>query len=168
MNTALLHNMSVSPRTQVSADILPLGDAIVRFDLAAIASALAEPSIWHTATAIAEGDPRALEDSADADSLAALTCCLDQAWQECGLQGAVHIYPWSTASTVAGEKQLTVLRATDPALVINVLARSRSQLLLPSMPLALESRFLTRELATDDPRLAELVTRTSIEEVIAQ
>ncbi len=46
--------------------------------------------------------------------------------------------------------------ARRASLVLNVLARTRSQLLLASAPLALERAFLERELASDDPRLIAL------------
>ncbi|MBW2397113.1 MAG: hypothetical protein JRG95_22925 [Deltaproteobacteria bacterium] len=55
-----------------------------------------------------------------------------------------------------------ILEATDEAFVVNVLARTRSGLLLGDAPLSLERGYLTRELATDDPRLVELARQTGV------
>lgn len=52
------------------------------------------------------------------------------------------------------------LRAIDHVLVINVLARTRSGILLAEAPLSLESGFLERSLITDDPRLVTLARAT--------
>lgn len=55
---------------------------------------------------------------------------------------------------------LTCLRAIDVGLVINVLARVRSQVLVADTPLALETGFLERSLITEDPRLVGLAIAT--------
>lgn len=52
------------------------------------------------------------------------------------------------------------LRAIDVALVLNVLARSRSIVLVAGTPLALEAGFLERAFLTDDLRLVALVRAT--------
>jgi len=53
-----------------------------------------------------------------------------------------------------------VLRSTDPALTLNVLARARSQVLLASAPLVYGIEYIGRTLYTDDPRLVELAQAT--------
>lgn len=55
---------------------------------------------------------------------------------------------------------LKCLRSIDLALIFNVLARTRSQILLAETPLALEPAFLGLSLVTDDPRLVALVRAT--------
>ncbi|NWF69189.1 MAG: hypothetical protein HXY40_08885 [Chloroflexi bacterium] len=57
------------------------------------------------------------------------------------------------------------LRAIDLGLVLNVLARTRTNLLLGSASLSFDRRLLERALVTDDPRLVALARATgSIEE----
>ncbi|MEW6282092.1 MAG: hypothetical protein AB1758_26035 [Candidatus Eremiobacterota bacterium] len=75
---------------------------------------------------------------------------LEEFWATLGLRGAVFLYP--------GKPQ--VRRATHPALILNVLGRTRCGLLLPHTPLSLEEGFLRRTLTTDDPRLVEIVLNT--------
>jgi len=52
------------------------------------------------------------------------------------------------------------LRAIDPALVLNVLARARGQVLVGNTALALETAFLERSYIADDHRLIALVRAT--------
>lgn len=52
------------------------------------------------------------------------------------------------------------LRAIDPAVVLNVLARARGQVLVENTALALETAFLERSYITDDPRVIALVRAT--------
>jgi hypothetical protein len=52
------------------------------------------------------------------------------------------------------------LRAIDHLLVMNVLARTRSGILLSGAQLSLESGFLERSLISDDPRLVALARAT--------
>lgn len=52
------------------------------------------------------------------------------------------------------------LRATDPALTLNVLARARSQLLLAEAPIVFGDEYLTRQLIIDDPRLVAIARAT--------
>lgn len=54
----------------------------------------------------------------------------------------------------------TCIRAIDPALVLNVLARARSQVLLITAPLVFSQQYLNRLLVTDDPRLVALARAT--------
>jgi hypothetical protein len=58
------------------------------------------------------------------------------------------------------------VRAIDLPLVLNILARSRTQILVEGTPLALEPGFLDQVYVTDDPRLVALAQATGcIEEV---
>lgn len=52
------------------------------------------------------------------------------------------------------------LRAIDMLLVLNVLARTRADLLLANAPMALESGFMNRSLVTNDPRLVVMAQAT--------
>jgi hypothetical protein len=56
--------------------------------------------------------------------------------------------------------EVQCLRAIDPALVLNILARSRANILLANAPLALETGLLQQSLLTDDPRIVELANAT--------
>lgn len=57
------------------------------------------------------------------------------------------------------------LRAIDLALVLNVLARARSNILVANTPLALEPGFLDQTFITDDPRIVAIARATgTIEE----
>jgi hypothetical protein len=64
-------------------------------------------------------------------------------------------------------KPPTILRALDLLLVMNVLARTRSNILLKTAPLALEQQYLGQSLFTDDARLIALVQATGcVEEAL--
>lgn len=54
----------------------------------------------------------------------------------------------------------TTLRAIDMAFILNVLGRTRSQVVVAGTPLALEPGFLERTFITDDPRLVALAQAT--------
>ncbi len=65
--------------------------------------------------------------------------------------------------TTAAEKPSTAtvqLRATDPALTLNVLARARSQVLLAEAPVVFGQEYLKRQIITDDPRLVAIARAT--------
>jgi len=55
---------------------------------------------------------------------------------------------------------VTVLRATDPALTLNVLGRARTQVLTATAPLVFGYQYIMRVVATDDPRLVALAQAT--------
>lgn len=57
-------------------------------------------------------------------------------------------------------RQIECLRAIDVGLVLNVLARVRSQVLVEATPLALDPGFLDRTYVTDDPRLVAIARAT--------
>ncbi len=53
-----------------------------------------------------------------------------------------------------------IVRAIDPGLVLNVLARSRKQLLIAKAPLVYSRQYLNRTIMSDDPRLVALTHAT--------
>jgi hypothetical protein len=111
---------------------------------------------------------------ADKSLVEKLKTQLDAVWESYDLHGALMVYTWrddlkqSLNQRLIAIKQPPIyLRALDPLLILNVLARSRTSLLLASAPLALERPFLSRALGTDDPRLLELVKLTGyVEEAL--
>ena len=104
---------------------------------------------------------------------AALAPELEREWLRYGLSGAVLLYPRRdelppeeelhrvrSGVEVQGYSELPLVQATDPLLVLNVLARARGGLLLPGFSLVLEREFLRRRLVTDDPRLVTLARQS--------
>jgi hypothetical protein len=115
---------------------------------------------------------------------------LDEQWQRYQLRGAFLMYKWSiqhwkaltapaetpakpTAETeeqdddnaaptppVPKVTKFQCLRAIDLGLVLNVLARSRTQTLLTQTPLMFSQPQLERSIMSDDPRLVGLVKAT--------
>lgn len=151
---SVLHNMSMPPRTQVRWATGGIGGPLVAFELASEARA-------------------ALRRRARSGrGAAALRAELDAAWQDFGLRGAALLYAAIPELPAPVEAELTRaaapaerLAAIDPVLVANVLARARSGLLLPGVPLELGSDFLARTLWSDDPRLVALARKTGAEEI---
>jgi hypothetical protein len=110
---------------------------------------------------IRDGFFRALQ--ADKALVASMQQQLDDAWHGYGLRGAFLVYGWGEDVQQALNTRLAAIRAPqvyvrclDPLLVVNVLARTRTALLLPNAPPALEPTYLTRVLVSDDPRLIAL------------
>ena len=64
------------------------------------------------------------------------------------------------ASKDSGTRQIECLRAIDLGLVLNVLARVRSEVLVEQTPLALDPGFLDQAYVTDDPRLVAIARAT--------
>ena len=114
---------------------------------------------------------------------------LNEIWDEYKLQGAAMVYKWNaktwnniatadifparipgrfgqrTDNNEEEEKPLpeptyTCLRALDLQLVLNILARARTQLLLADAPLVFSQQYLNRSIVADDPRLVKLVRAT--------
>jgi hypothetical protein len=71
------------------------------------------------------------------------------------------------AENSANPLAVTVLRATDPALTLNVLGRARTQLLIASAPLVFGYEYIVRGIACDDPRLVALARATGCIELTA-
>jgi hypothetical protein len=110
------------------------------------------------------------------DSIKPLMSALNITWEAYAMQGAMLVYPWEEerkqvilTHARANNTRATCLRAVDPLLVLNVLARARTNLLQPRAPLALESSYLERSLIADDARLIKLAQLTGyIEEIIPE
>jgi hypothetical protein len=152
--SGVLHNMSGRPRTPVRWSTGGVEPALVLFALGT--------------------EPRAeLRSRTRAGrGAAALRAELEAAWQGFGLHGAALLY--EALSEIPEQLDPKVSRAaapaqrfaaTDRALIINVLARARSCLLLPDVPLELGNAFIARTLWSDDPRLVALARQTGAEEI---
>jgi hypothetical protein len=141
-------------------EFVPLHDRVIRFDLAPLLNAFIDDQ----ALAVARGAELTPETvvrlfEADRAKVSALRARLDAEWDAFGMKGAALVYNWidDVRSSIAArltaiEQPSEVLVAQDLMVVLNVLARSRGTILLANAPLALERSFLTRSLATDDPR----------------
>jgi hypothetical protein len=159
--------------SNVTCDIAPLSTTIVRFDLNGLGTPLrrllglkGEPT---------EREPVIQVLERDENLRAELAANLDVAWRDYDLCGAMLVYPWQESLRQAVAARIvdlapggtpTYLRALDPILVLNVLARARSQILLATSPPDLERPFLERDLAADDPRLIALACSTACAETL--
>lgn len=178
-------------------EITPVTDTLIRFDLTGLGDPfhrlLGEP--LNLTYGDPNNVIKALESRAP--GVAEIEALLDQVWAQYVIRGAILVYPWSPdlkraivarptvdieqpekkddeddeqkeSAPIVERKGVSVFRSMDMLLVMNVLARARSQLLLANAPAALESRYLDRSLVTDDPRLVALAMATGcIEEHVA-
>jgi hypothetical protein len=170
----------------VTWEIIPVQDSITRFTLQPmIAEAYALAGILLPPLSREAASPDAPEMSEaqriatfcealarDAALEAALKEKLDAAWHETGFSGAALTYLWREEVRVALLTQLRatgapmlIAEASDPLLVLNVLARARSAVLMAGAPAVLEKGFLNRTLTSDDPRLAALVAASGYHHV---
>lgn len=159
--------------------IVPVTDSVVRFDLRGLGDPfhrlLGKP--LDVRLADAEAAIKAIETGGE--YLNDLEMLLETAWQEYNLHGAVLLYPWRkelphvmVGRVVTGDDTddeeyeddkpaaPVFLRALDMCLVMNILARTRSNILLSRAPLGLEYQYLGQSLFTDDPRLVTLARAT--------
>ena len=176
---------------QVNWMTLPLSNTVVCFEL----NGLGDPFyklLGHELNpeyGQSQAVARALEANVEAvDEMEAL---LDAAWDSYDFHGATLMYTWNTKiwKSIAQPEPMTelefdfleeqteekqekkkppwfkVIRALDLALVLNVLARSRTQLLLASSPLVFSQHYLQRALVTDDERLVSLARSTGYLEI---
>jgi len=79
---------------------------------------------------------------------------LERFWEDLDLVGASMIFPWREELGAH-----PCLEARNPLLVLNVLARTRSTLLMARSPLDLGVECLERTLVSTDPALVALVER---------
>lgn len=109
----------------------------------------------------------------------ALTTLLNETWEAYNLTGAALVFNYEPdvikalrnptpmpksdddeddfdEDSTTTDGGCVCLRAIDMPLTLNVLARSRSQVLLTGAPLVFGVQYLTRTVVTDDPRLVEL------------
>lgn len=112
-----------------------------------------------------------------------LEAILNRAWESYQMLGATLVYNWNadhwkTVTTPPPVPQpedieddaqqnpppapstFTCVRAIDLHLVLNVLGRSRSQVLLTRAPLVFSQEYLNRSIMSDDPRLVSLAKAT--------
>jgi hypothetical protein len=104
---------------------------------------------------------------------------LESAWAGYKLTGAALLYPWRkelwqvmAGRTVGSEteeesdyeddrrKPPAIYRALDMVLVLNILARTRANILVHDAALALEGQYLSQSLYSDDPRIVALALAT--------
>lgn len=142
--------MTESSWVPLNARIRPVGGKLVRFSLADVV-----PWVRRLPAPGAGSTSRELDDLAERVRAAhraahEIATALEEAWDRLGLCGAVLVY--------AGDKEsgLCASPVRDPLVVVNVLARTRGNLLLPKTPLELDAERLARVLVTDDPRFVAL------------
>jgi hypothetical protein len=122
----------------------------------------------------------------DNEKTTALTDMLDKAWTGYDFNGGALVYHYThdilseaqTPSVMPKDDDFsfddddekddkkpyvayTIIRSMDPRLVLNVLARARSQILIASAPLLLSGTYIGRNMVSDDPRLVALAKATS-------
>jgi hypothetical protein len=112
---------------------------------------------------------------------------LDEAWDAYNMQGAALVYSWNdhikeiianvpemmkntfspnpfddTANANTSQTPISgmCLRSIDMLLVLNILGRTKSNILLGNAQLILEEGFITRSLVTNDPSLVALAQAT--------
>lgn len=152
-------------------DYMPIHDTLVMFDMHDVTPALYD--LLKIAPPVKDdgsSDPtesKALIGMVEKDKAlaAAMRTHLDQYWANFKILGAIHIYDWREEVKQAAINRLNAtkqrpnfIRAIDPLLVMNILARSRAYLLIHGAALALDRPFLERVVMTDDPRILTLVT----------
>jgi hypothetical protein len=154
---------------KVNWSIVPAVDEIVCFDLSILSADVLRSLDINLRTNPVADVLSALE--ADPVFEQAFKDRLDESWDGYKLIGATLVYVWRedlregmAARLNALKLPPVYLRATDPQVVLNLLARARSSLLLANAPLALERSFLERVLASDDLRLIQLVRATGFTE----
>lgn len=177
---------------RVNWQIIPVFQHLVRFEL----NGLGDPfyRVLGKPVSLQLGDSKAVMQALQSggEDVAELTRRLDSAWQEYKLQGAVLMYNWreelrqrgatkpppppsdtddsDDLDEVFGEIKhtpVTIMRSLDVILVLNLLCRTRANILLPTAALALEGQYLKQSLMTDDPRIVALARATGcIEEII--
>jgi hypothetical protein len=160
--------------------IVPVVNELVRFDL----NGLGDPfhRLLGRPLQVEMGTPENAVDVMETggDAVEAIVEKLERAWESYNLTGAMLVYTWRkelrqvfagrvpTEDEGADEEHFddekrtppVVLRAVDLLLVMNVLARTRARILLPTTPPAMQKEFLLQSLYSDDPRLVGLAKAT--------
>jgi hypothetical protein len=173
-----LASTTTKPRFNANAptwEILPFGETLVCFSLEGLGGSL--KYIMGDDAPTAGGNYEAVLQTLenDARTLEKLKHTLDEVWAGYQIKGAILVYPWKpttreviTASAKVRSTRPVFLRAFDPLLVMNVLARSRENLLQPRAPLSFDKAYLERALVSDDPRLLRLVQISGYFEEVVQ
>jgi len=157
-------------------EILPFNSTVVRFSLEGLGGSLQRILGGDQNANIGTYDSIIQSVEKNRDAMNALVTSLEATWESYALKGAILVTPWEqdtrqvivTHAKIANMRAMC-LRALDPLLVLNVLGRSRTNLLQPRAPLALERAYLERSLITDDARLLALVQNSGyFEEIIPE
>jgi hypothetical protein len=174
-STRTLPSLPRFGQSRTDWEVFPTGDTLVRFSLDGLGGSLRR---FITSESAVSGSYQSIIQSLHDDpaALSGLTQALNQSWESYALTGAMLVYPHQpeTDLIVAQTASLTgrrpvYLRATDPLLVLNVLARARVNLLQPRAALSFDEAQLNRPLLSDDSRLIQLVQHSGyIEEAIPQ
>ena len=174
-------------RQQINSAIFPIHNTAVHFELEGLGDPFYK--VLGQPLNIDYGDSKAvtrvLEEAGE--TVTELTDKLNTTWEGYAIQGAMMVYRWdakawgemATLPLIPGQDSnlfesdddsekptsevtpnYTCLRALDLQLVLNVLARARTQVLLANAPLVFSQQYLNRSLVTDDPRLVKLVRAT--------
>jgi hypothetical protein len=157
-------------------EILPFSPVVARFSLEGLGGSLQRILGSDLADNIGTYDAIIHSIEKNKDAMNALVASLETTWASCALTGAILVHAWEqdTKQVILAHAKVTnekamCLRALDPLLVVNVLARSRTNLLQPRAPLALEQAYLERSLISDDARLVKLVQSSGyFEELIPE
>lgn len=165
----------------------PVHTSVVRFDLRGLGDPFYR-LLGHPLK-VEYGEPLRFSEVVEQGGETALTLesFLQEQWLQYELNGAILVYPWNvkvwksiarpvpmpvalgleaedsgdqTPKPTEVEPIITCLRSIDLSLVLNVLARARTQILLSTAPLILNRQYLMRSLVCDDPRLLDLVRAT--------
>lgn len=179
---------SLPSREQIEYALLPLHKVAVRFELKGLGDPFYrllghEVNTEHSDSRLVV---RKLEQGGDDAN--AIRTLMDSVWEKYGLKGALMVYTMENENLV---KQLNapsfmpkkdlfdddddndkkeeppkpavkVLRAIDIMLVLNVLARARTQVLLATSPVMFNQHYLNRAIVSDDPRLVALAMATGV------
>lgn len=167
--------------------IVPVAGVVVRFDLDGLGDPFYRLLDKPLRTEYADHHAAVQAIEAGGQAVNALESVLESSWQDYELRGAVLLYPWRNdlpqvmvGQMVQGDEDdedyedekppaPVFLRALDLRLVLNVLARTRANILLSRAPLGLEKQYLSQSLFTDDSRLVTLARATGcIEEALVK
>lgn len=187
-NTASSPFRSLPTREQIEVALLPIYKVAVRFELKGLGDPFYRLLGHEVNTEYGDSRVVARKLEQGGEDVEALRAVLDSAWGKYPLEGAVILYPMEhenlikqlNAPNVMPKKEnffddddddkkeeqpkpaMKVIRALDPILVLNVLARARTQVLLKTSPLVLSQQYLNRAIVTDDPRLVALAMATGV------
>jgi hypothetical protein len=175
-------------REQIEFALLPLHGVAVRFEL----KGLGDPFyrlLGHDVN-VENSDSRIVVRKLEqgGDVVKKIQELLDVAWEKYSFRGASLVYQLENEALIKqlnapsfmpkkdffddDDEQETkpeppkpaikVLRSIDMVLVLNVLARARTQVLLGTSPIMFNQHYLNRALVSDDPRLVALAMATGV------
>lgn len=167
--------------------IVPVSQKLIRFDLNGLGDPFYR--LLGRPLRMDLGQPAAIIRSLEAggEDVQQIVERLNSSWEIYAFKGALLMYPWRKELPLMFEGRVpvpndrppaaadndfdetydddkcsppTVFRALDYTLVLNVLARTRANILLPDAPLGLETQYLNRSVFSDDSRLVALALAT--------